>query len=110
MSEEEDESEDQDQGHQEKKVKVEDVIEAQVIKTEEVIEPQVIKAEEVPQADNVTHADVTQVEDMIVVQEVNVKLERDDEAKELRRREMKKIQQRWTPSNSIMRSWISSSV
>ncbi|KAG8170263.1 hypothetical protein KVR01_001008 [Diaporthe batatas] len=86
------------------KAKVEDVIEARVTRA------QVIKAEEVTHADHVTHADVVQVDDVIVVKEVKVKREQDEEAKKQRRLEMKKIQHRWAPSNSIMRNWISSSV
>lgn len=101
MSEEHDDF--KDERHQEKKIKTEEVIEAQVIKPEEVTQAEeVTHADDVTQPDDVTHADVIQVADVIVVKEVNVRLE------SLRRRETKKIQKRWEPSNSIMRNWISS--
>lgn len=49
--------------------------------------------------------DAIKVDEVIVVKEVKVKVERVDPFKNC---EKKKIQQRWTPSNSIMRNWISS--
>ncbi|POS70919.1 hypothetical protein DHEL01_v210690 [Diaporthe helianthi] len=112
MSEEDDDF--QDRGHQEKKVKTEEVIKVEVIESGVIEAGEMIKAEVIESGEfesgEVAYADkVTQVDDVIVVKEVKVKIEQDNDTKRPRR-EMKKIQQRWTPSNSIMRDWISSSV